>query len=218
MDDDEFKDRMLNKIREDASVSGIKGGGTMLNITESGYSGFSWMEGYPGETKAGFLAHSKKAFYSKKVSHKQDYMELWEEKRYEREVQREKLNKMYEEQLIDYASLKDALRNRTNREMAKKGRFYINDERVVTKLRLKNDYKNILTPEQLKHILNSDVNKAIELYKLAPIGQKSTIVEIVKQSKFNGEDIDYNLLRELTKLSGVDLVNIEDVTKIEIKE
>ena len=127
-------------------------------------------------------------------------------------------DKMYEEQLIDYASLKDALRNRTNREIAKKGRFYINDERVVTKLRLKNDYKNILTPEQLKHILNSDVNKAIELYKLAPIGQKSTIVEIVKQSKFNGEDIDYNLLRELTKLSGVDLVNIEDVTKIEIKE
>lgn len=127
-------------------------------------------------------------------------------------------DKMYEEQLIDYASLKDALRNRTNREMAKKGRFYINDERVVTKLRLKNDYKNILTPEQLKHILNSDVNKAIELYKLAPIGQKSTIVEIIKQSKFNGEDIDYNLLRELTKLSGVDLVNIEDVTKIEIKE
>lgn len=127
-------------------------------------------------------------------------------------------DKMYEEQLIDYASLKDALRNRTNREMAKKGRFYINDERVVTKLRLKNDYKNILTPEQLKHILSSDVNKAIELYKLAPIGQKSTIVEIVKQSKFNGEDIDYNLLRELTKLSGVDLVNIEDVTKIEIKE
>ena len=127
-------------------------------------------------------------------------------------------DKMYEEQLIDYASLKDALRNRTNREMAKKGRFYINDERVVTKLRLKNNYKNILTPEQLKHILSSDVNKAIELYKLAPIGQKSTIVEIVKQSKFNGEDIDYNLLRELTKLSGVDLVNIEDVTKIEIKE
>lgn len=126
-------------------------------------------------------------------------------------------DKMYEEQLIDYASLKDALRNRTNREMAKKGRFYINDERVVTKLRLKNDYKNILTPEQLKHILSSDVNKAIELYKLAPIGQKSTIVEIVKQSKFNGEDIDYNLLRELTKLSGVDLVNVEDVTKIQVK-
>ena len=99
MDDSEFKDRMLNIIREDASVSGIKGGGTILNITESGYSGFSWMEGYPGEASAGFSAHSKKAFYSKKVSHKQDYMELWEERRYEREVQRGKLDKAYEEQL-----------------------------------------------------------------------------------------------------------------------
>ena len=79
MDDSEFKDRMLNTIREDASVSGIKGGGTILNITESGYSGFSWMEGYPGEASAGFSAHSKKAFYSKKVSHKHDYMELWKE-------------------------------------------------------------------------------------------------------------------------------------------
>ena len=99
MNDNEFKDRMLNTIREDASVSGIKGGGTILNITESGYSGFSWMEGYPGEASAGFSAHSKKAFYSKKVSHKQDYMELWEERRFEREVQREKLDKAYEEQL-----------------------------------------------------------------------------------------------------------------------
>ena len=99
MNDNEFKDRMLNTIREDASVSGIKGGGTILNITESGYSGFSWMEGYPGEASAGFSAHSKKAFYSKKVSHKQDYMELWEERRFEREVRREKLDKAYEEQL-----------------------------------------------------------------------------------------------------------------------
>ena len=99
MDDSDFKDRMISKIREDASVSGIKGGGTILNITESGYSGFSWMEGYPGEATAGFSAHSKNAFYSKKVSHKQDYIELWEEKRYEREIQREKIERAYEEQL-----------------------------------------------------------------------------------------------------------------------
>ena len=98
MDDGDFKDRMLSKIQEDASVSGIKGGGTILNISESGYSGFSWMEGYPEESSAGFSAHSKSAFYSKKVSHKQDYMELWEERRYEREVKREKLDKAYEEQ------------------------------------------------------------------------------------------------------------------------
>ena len=62
MDDNDFKDRMLSKIREDASVSGIKGGGTMLNITESGYSGFSWMEGYPGKPQPDFQ-HTRKMLF-----------------------------------------------------------------------------------------------------------------------------------------------------------
>ncbi len=99
MDDSDFKNRMINTIREDASVSGIKGGGTILNITESGYSGFSWMDGYMKEGSAGVEAHAKDSFYYKKVSHKQDYMELWEEKRHEREIQREKKERAYEEQL-----------------------------------------------------------------------------------------------------------------------
>lgn len=99
MNDADFKDRMINIIREDASVSGIKGGGTIINITESGYSGFSWMEGYEGAASAGMSAHSKDSFYYKKVSQKQDYTELWEERRLAREAHREKLDKEYEEQL-----------------------------------------------------------------------------------------------------------------------
>ena len=62
MDDNDFKDRMLSKIREDASVSGIKGGGTILNITESGYSGFSWMEGYPGGSFSRIFSTLEKCF------------------------------------------------------------------------------------------------------------------------------------------------------------
>ena len=121
---------------------------------------------------------------------------------------------MYEEQYIDYASLKEIVR--ANREMAKNGRFYILDERVVNKLRLKNYYKNILEPEQLKKILVVDTNKAIEFYKLANDMQKQTIIDIVKQAKFNSENIDYNLLRSLSELSGVDLMNIEDATKVDV--
>ena len=99
MDDSDFKDRMLSKIQEDASVSGIKGGGTMINVDESGYSGFSWMEGYPKEASTGMSEHSKHSFYHKKVSYTQDYTELWEERRNKKEVQREKLDDAYEEQL-----------------------------------------------------------------------------------------------------------------------
>lgn len=121
---------------------------------------------------------------------------------------------MYEEQYVDYSSLKEIVT--ANRQMAKNGRFYIMDERVVNKLRLKNDYKNILSPEQLKEILVGNVNSAVELYKMAPKGQKSVIIELVKDKKFNGGGVDYNLLKDLGELCGVDLVNIEDATKIEV--
>lgn len=124
-------------------------------------------------------------------------------------------DEMYEEQYIDYASLKEIVR--VNRDMAKNGRFYILDERVVNKLRLKNNYKNVLSPEQLKDLLKSDTKKAVELYKLANKTQQSTIIELVKQSKFRGETVDFNLLSELENLSGVKLINIEDATQIEIK-
>lgn len=123
-------------------------------------------------------------------------------------------DEMYEEQFIDYASLKEIVR--LNRDMARNGRFYILDERVVNKLRLKNNYKNVLNPEQLKKILSVDVNKAIELYKMANDVQQRTIIELVKQSKFKGDTIDYNLLRELSNLSGINLIEIEDATQIDI--
>lgn len=122
-------------------------------------------------------------------------------------------NEMYEEQYIDYATLKEIVR--TNRQMAKNGRFYIVDERVVNKLRLKNDYKSILTPEQLKTLISQDVNKAVSLYELANNRQKTIIIEMVKQAKFNGKEVDYNLLKRLEELSGIELVDAEDVTKIE---
>lgn len=122
-------------------------------------------------------------------------------------------NEMYEEQYIDYATLKEIVR--TNRQMAKNGRFYIVDERVVNKLRLKNDYKSILTPEQLKTLISQDVNKAVSLYELANNRQKTIIIEMVKQAKFNGKEVDYNLLKRLEELSGVELVDAEDVTKID---
>ena len=123
---------------------------------------------------------------------------------------------IYEEQYIDYSSLKEIVR--LNRDMAKNGRFYILDERAVSKLRLKNNYKHVLSPEQLKQILTTNVDNAIELYKLGNDAQKRTIIDLVKEAKFNGSSIDYNLLKQLSELSHVDLISVEDATQIEIKE
>ena len=121
---------------------------------------------------------------------------------------------MYEEQYIDYASLREIVR--LNRSMAKNGRFYIMDERAVNKLRLKNDYKSVLTPQQLKELLKSNTSGALELYKLANDAQKHTIIDMIKQIIFKGGEVDYNLLHSLEELSGVNLTDVEDATQIEV--
>ena len=123
---------------------------------------------------------------------------------------------MYEEQYIDYSSLKEIVR--LNRGMAKNGRFYIMDERAVGKLRLKNDYKSVLSPEQLKKLLTDNTDNALELYKLANDSQKHTIIEMVKQLIFKGKTIDYNLLHGLEEVSGINLSDVEDATQIEVGE
>ena len=65
--------------------------------------------------------------------------------------------------------------------------------------------------EQLKKILSMDVNKAISLYELANDVQKKTIIELVKQAKFDNVNLDYNLLGELGKLSGINLIDIDGI-------
>lgn len=125
-------------------------------------------------------------------------------------------DKMYEEQYIDYSSLKEIVR--INRAMAKNGRYYIMDERAVNKLRLKNDYKSVLSPEQLKKLLTDKTDNALELYKLANDSQKHTIIEMVKQLIFSGKSIDYNLLHGLEEVSGINLSDVEDATQIEVNE
>ena len=116
---------------------------------------------------------------------------------------------MYEEQFIPFNELKAIVKK--NRKLAKNGRYYIANEQAVKKLKLEQDYKKILSPEQIKKILDTDVATAIEMYKLAPQAQQKTVIEVVKAQKFAGKYIDNNLLVELGKLAHVDLVNAEDI-------
>ena len=116
---------------------------------------------------------------------------------------------MYEEQYVPFDELKNIVKK--NRKLAKNGRYYIANEKAVKKLKLEQDYKKILSPEQIKKILDVDVATAIEMYKLAPQAQQKTVIEVVKAQKFAGKHIDNNLLVELGKLAHVDLVNAEDI-------
>lgn len=124
-------------------------------------------------------------------------------------------NGMYDEQYVDYASLRETVR--THREMALNGRYYIADNRAIEKLKLKNAYRNILKPEQFEDILKNNINTAAELYKVAPAGQQKVIINIIKEKRAKGVAMDMNMLHKLSEISGTDLVNVEDVMNIKIK-
>ena len=94
MNDSEFKDKMMNLIREDARGSHIMCGGTLIEISENGYHGYGYMADHAKEANAAFASHSKGSFYNKKVNN-QNADDIWEEKLLERELQKELRDKEY---------------------------------------------------------------------------------------------------------------------------
>ena len=101
MNDPEFKNKMMNLIKEDARGSHIMCGGTLININESGFYGYSYMADHAKEANTSFEAHSKdkNSFYAKKIAKKQEYEEFLEKRWPERERQRERLDKEYVDKL-----------------------------------------------------------------------------------------------------------------------
>lgn len=112
-------------------------------------------------------------------------------------------------QIIDipFGDLKDIVQH--NQRFANEGYFYIADEEVVRKLRKTSEYNKMLPPDVIENIFNNDANRIIDLYKMAPRGQKETIVEMIKNKRTQGVDVDANILIKLGELTGIDFVNIE---------
>lgn len=100
MVDKEFKNKMMNIIREDAHGSNMMCGGTLINIDENGYKGYSYMQDHTKEAGRAFDAHSKDkdSFYSKKCK-KDELNELWERERLKKRQYQEKADDEYMESL-----------------------------------------------------------------------------------------------------------------------
>lgn len=108
---------------------------------------------------------------------------------------------------IPFGDLKDIVQH--NQRFANEGYFYVADEEVVRKLRKTSEYNKMLPPDVIENIFNNDANRIIDLYKMAPRGQKETIVEMIKNKRTQGIDVDANILIKLGELTGIDFVGIE---------
>lgn len=92
----------------------------------------------------------------------------------------------------------------------REGFVYIDDAKFVKSVGLADAYKNILTPEVLKNLFNQNPNTVISAYENATEGQRQLIIDMVYEKKNNGEVIDANILMQLGKMSGIDLLDTEE--------
>lgn len=89
------------------------------------------------------------------------------------------------------------------------GYVYIDDADFVKEVGLGDAYRSIMTPDALKGLMSKTPEAIISAYDLALDGQKKIILDMIIEKKSKGENIDANILVELGKLSGKDLVGIE---------
>lgn len=89
------------------------------------------------------------------------------------------------------------------------GLVYIADKEFVSKNELDGIYEEILSDKQLKELLHKSANDVCEIYKQASDAQKQIIVDMVSNCKLNGLPTDANIVVEISKLCGKDLMSIE---------
>ena len=89
------------------------------------------------------------------------------------------------------------------------GLLYIADADFVEECELDGVYENIIDDITLKNLLNNSVSDVCEIYKNASEEQKKIIIEMIVDKKINNIPIDANILVELGKLCGKDLISIE---------
>jgi hypothetical protein len=109
---------------------------------------------------------------------------------------------------IPYADLKEICKNMRN--FAQQGLFYILDDKIVKKLRLGGYYNKMASQDDIIHFFERKPSEMIGIYSMASDDQKEVITQMVLDRKSKGESVDYNLLAEISKQSGKNLLTTED--------
>lgn len=92
----------------------------------------------------------------------------------------------------------------------RQGYVYIDDAAFVKSSGLGEVYKTMLTPKQLKGLLDNDIKTVMSLYETASDGQRTIIIDMVGKKLAEDEmSVDANLVKWLEKTSGIKF-NIDD--------
>lgn len=89
------------------------------------------------------------------------------------------------------------------------GLVYIADKDFVSRMELDGIYEEILSDVQLRELLHKSAEDVCEIYQQASPAQKEIIIDMIVNRKMNGLSVDANIVVEIGKLCGKDLMSIE---------
>lgn len=94
-------------------------------------------------------------------------------------------------------------------ETIQAGLVYIPDRAFIEENELSDYYVNLIDDKTLKSLFTQKPEYVMEIYNNACNEQKKIILDMVVDKKLNGEDVDANIVAQLSKACGKDLINID---------
>ena len=105
---------------------------------------------------------------------------------------------------IPFGDLRDIVKNKP--KFAKEGAYFICNPQAVKKLRLGNQYKNLIDDKTFLNLFDKDADTIVALYKSAPSMQQKQIVGLIEEKLEKGVDVDGNVLVKIGQLCGKDFL------------
>ena len=106
-------------------------------------------------------------------------------------------------QKVFYSDLLDI--NRNHKNFLEAGYYLILDEKVIKDIGLEKLYEKVLNKDQIENILTNSEN-AISLFETANDKQRNVIIDFFVQRIVSGQNVDFNLISNISRISGVDIL------------
>lgn len=94
--------------------------------------------------------------------------------------------------------------------LIREGGVYIADAQFIDDHNLTDVYRYILTDDQMRELLDKDSKYVVDAYKMANDTQKQIIIDMITEKKLAGGEVDANILFEIGRLSGQNLLELND--------
>lgn len=122
--------------------------------------------------------------------------------------------KPFEQKRILYGDLVKIMEAHSEHtDFLKEGYYYIADSRVVRRHGLNDVYDSLLNEEQIRKIIAGDQKDVLTIFESAGRAQKTFVCDFIINKMVDGEDVDLNVIDNLSRLSGIDIKEKADEAK-----